>query len=493
VSTAKRPNILIFQNDQEQGAVVGPGHPCSTPTVDRLAREGVRFSQAYTVAAHCCPSRATFMSGLYPSRHGIYNNVLNTAAIHTSLNDGVTLFSEVLADAGYALAYAGKWHVCADEGPADRGWVDYGATSIGGRDYNGTTWEGWRERAQTPEPDTPRERGEVLRPGWGRLKLYGTGETSDEARPYTRGDHEIVQAGLRALGDLTAGERPWCLYIGPNGPHDPYIIPEHYANMYDPDEVELPVNWRDDMQDKPRVYQRQRQLWDQFTEREYREAVAHYWGYCTMQDDLLGLVLGALDATGQAENTLVLFSSDHGDYAGAHGLFAKGVAAFDECYRVPCIMRWPAGIADPGREVSALVTHADMAPTFVGLAGGVMPACSGRSLTPFLHGDTPVDWPDAIYTQLNGVELYYSQRVVRTHRWKYVYNGYDLDELYDLARDRACMLNRAADPAYDAVVREMCERMWRHAYREDDMACNPYMTVALAPYGPMVGLRGMVD
>ena len=380
MSTAARPNILIFQNDQEQGAVVAPGHPCRTPNADRLAREGVRFSQAYTITAHCCPSRATFMSGLYPSRHGIYNNVLNSAAIHTSLNPGVTLFSEVLADADYALAYAGKWHVCADESPDDRGWIDYGATSVGGRDYHGTTWEWMAERARTPEPDAPRGRGEIVRPGWGRLQLYGTGETTPEAEPYTQGDYRIVQSGLRALGDLTAGERPWCLYIGPNGPHDPYIIPEYYANLYDPDEIALPDSWQDDLLDKPRVYQRQRQLWNQFTEREYREAVAHYWGYCTMQDDLLGLVLDALDASGQAENTLVLFSSDHGDYVGAHGLFAKGVAAFDECYRVPCIMRWPAGIAEPGREVGALITHADMAPTIAELAGVSMPACSGQSL-----------------------------------------------------------------------------------------------------------------
>jgi len=433
------------------------------------------------------------MSGLYPSGHGIYNNVLNTAAIHTSLKPGARLFSEVLAEAGYALAYAGKWHVCADEGPEDRGWLPYLVTSVGGQDYHGITWAGWRERARTPEPDFPRGRGEVLRPGWGRLRLYGTAEAAPEAAPYALGDYAIVQAGLRALEELSAREQPWCLYIGPNGPHDPYVIPEHYARMYDPREVELPASWTDDLHDKPRIYARQRRLWDQLTEEEYREAVAHYWGYCTMEDDLLGLVLDALEATGQAEDTLVLFSSDHGDYMAAHGLFAKGVAAFDECYCVPCIVRWPAGIANPGREVQALVTHADMAPTFAELAGTAMPATSGRSLVPFLRNETPGDWPDAVFTQFNGVELYYSQRVVRTHRWRYVYNGFDLDELYDLACDPNCMTNLAPDPAYDSVIREMCSRMWRHAYREDDVACNPYMTVALAPYGPMVGLRDLDD
>lgn len=485
-----QPNILIFQTDQELGAIVDPEHPCHTPNADRLAREGLRFSRAFTVTAHCCPSRATFMSGLYPSRHGIYNNVLNSAAIHTSLNPGTVLFSQVLANAGYALAYAGKWHVCADEGPADRGWRDYGSTAVGGRERHGKTWEGWVDQAQQPEDDTPRGRGQLLRPGWGRYTLYGRKPTTAEAAPFEAGDDRIVQHGLQALRDLAARDQPWCLYIGTNGPHDPYIIPEHYATLYDPAEVPLPPGFHDSLADKPRVYQRQRALWAQLSEDEYREAIAHYWGYCTMQDDLLGLVLAALDETGQADNTLVLFSSDHGDYAGAHGLFCKGVAAFEQAYHVPCIMRWPAGIADPGRTVDAFVTHADMAPTFCAVAGTALPnGASGRSLTPFLQGEQPVDWPDAVFSQFNGVELYYSQRWVQTNEWKYVYNGFDLDELYHLTEDPDCLCNVAQDPCYAEVVRDMCTRMWRRAYAEQDICHNDYVTVALAPYGPLVGLR----
>jgi arylsulfatase A-like enzyme len=485
-----RPNILIFQTDQELGAVVGPNHPCRTPNADRLAAEGLRFSRAFTATAHCCPSRATFMSGLYPSQHGIYNNVLNPAAIHTALNPGTVLFSELLAAEGYALAYAGKWHVCADEGPADRGWRDYGATSVGGHERHGTTWDEWSNRAQEPEDETPRRRGELLRPGWGRYTLYGTAETTPEAEPFAAGDYRIVQNGLRALSDLAAQDQPWCLYIGTNGPHDPYIIPEHYATMYDPADVPLPPGFHDSMVDKPRVYQRQRQLWSQLGEDEYREAIAHYWGYCTMQDDLLGLALDALEQTGQADHTLVIFCSDHGDYAGAHGLFCKGVAAFEQCHHVPCIMRWPAGIADPGRTISAFINHADFAPTFCELAGTALPnGSSGHSLTPFMRHEQPADWPDAMFSQFNGVELYYSQRWVQTDEWKYVYNGFDYDELYHLTADPDCLQNVAQDPRYDAVVREMCQRMWRRAYEEQDICSNPYITVGLAPYGPMVGLR----
>ncbi len=486
--TDSRPNILIFMDDQEQGGVLAPGHPCRTPHADRLAREGLRFAQAYTTTAHCCPSRATFMTGLYPSRHGIYNNVLNDAAIHTSLNPGVTTFGEALRAAGYELAWSGKWHVCADEQPRDRGWNQYHATSVTG-ELHGVRWSRYAEMAREPESDAPRARGELLRPGWGRYRLYGTRPPDPTSDPFTPGDLLTVRRGIEALSDLARQNKPWCLYIGTVGPHDPYILPEKYATLYDPADVELPPSFADNLLDKPRIVQRQRRFWSQLTPDEYREAIAHYWGYCTMQDDLLGMVLDALEATGQAENTLVIFTSDHGDYAGAHGLFMKGVAAFDECYSIPCVMRWPRGIANPGRTVEEFITLADFAPTFAELAGASLPPVSGRSLAPFLRGESPADWPDALYSQFNGVELYYSQRFVRTRAWKYVYNGFDFDELYDLRNDPHCLRNLAGDEAYRPVIEEMCRRMWRKGYEEQDIDCNPYPTVSVAPYGPMVGLR----
>jgi len=486
--TNQRPNILIFMNDQEQGGVVAPNHPCQTPNADRLAADGLRFSQTYTTTAHCCPSRATFMTGLYPSRHGIYNNVLNHAVIHESLNPGVVTFAEVLRNAGYEMAYSGKWHVSATEGPEDRGLKSYFASAVEG-EWHGTRWERFRAMAQEPEDVSPRGMGELLRPGWGRYRLYGTREPNPEADPFTPHDLTAVQEGIRALNDLTQTGKPWCLYVGPVGPHDPYVLPEKYATMYDPADVELPPSFYDNLLDKPRVYQRQRRFWGQMSEDEYRAAIAHYWGYCTMQDHLLGMVLDALDRTGQADNTLVIFMSDHGDYVGAHGLFMKGVAAFDECYNVPCIMRWPKGVVNPGRQIKEYVSLADFAPTFVELAGASLPEQSGRSLVPFLCDETPSDWPDAMYSQFNGVELYYSQRFVRTKDWKYVYNGFDFDELYDLCEDPHCIRNLAEDPRCREVVREMCARMWRKGYEEQDIFCNPYATVSLAPFGPMSGLK----
>jgi arylsulfatase A-like enzyme len=490
-----RPNILVFMSDQEQADVVHPEHPCITPNASRLAREGVLFRRAYCPTAHCCPSRATFMTGVYPSRHGIYNNVSTPTAIHYGLNPGLTTFSEVLRRDGYQMAYAGKWHVSNEEGPADRGWDELYVTANKGA-YMHRSLDQWRRQATSPTAEADRRPGEIIRPGWGNVTLYDTYDTDPVQAP--RGyeetnDFRVVESALDHLPKLAHGRQPWCLFVGPLGPHDPYVVPEQFARLYDPKSVPLPPSFADTLEDKPRIYQRvRRQYWDQLSEDEVRDAIAHYWAYCSMEDALFGLVLDALDATGQAEDTLVLRTSDHGDYCAAHGLWAKGVPAFREGYSIPLVARWPAGIANPGRTVEEFVTLADVAPTLVDVAGLSIPeGWHGASFRPFLEDRTPETWTDAFFTQFNGVELYYSQRSVTTREYKYVYNGFDFDELYDLRVDPSEMANLADRPEYAEVKRNLVRRMWEFGYRTgDEMMFNPYVTVALAPFGPADALGG---
>ncbi len=475
-----RPNILIFMTDQEQAQVSFPEHPCRMPNAARFAQEGVLFRHCYTVTAHCCPSRASFMTGLYPSRHGVFNNVNTHTAIHRGLNDGVITFSEKLKDAGYRLAYSGKWHVSNTESPCDRGWEEL---HVGARGEGVKGFPSLDRFKPLSDSVGPRKRGEVLRPGWGNIQVYGTRDQSYEET----NDYKIVHSAIDKLPELVASGEPWCLFVGPNGPHDPFIVPEKYAQMYDPADVILPESFRDRMEDKPRVYQRhRRQYWDQLTEEEYRESIAHYWGYCTMMDDLFGDMLDALDKSGASENTLVLRLSDHGEYCGAHGLYCKGVPAFREGYHIPLIARWPKGIQNPGREVDALVNLMDFAPTFLDLADvrDVPEGIAGRSIVPFLQGEMPIDWRMAHCTQFNGVELYYTQRAIWTHTRKYVYNGFDFDELYDLEKDPHEMVNLSEHPAYVDVKRDLIKQMWETSLAEQDIISNGYWTVALAPYGP---------
>lgn len=479
----ERPNILIFMTDHQRADTAMPDHPSVTPNLDKLAREGVSFTEVYCPSPHCCPSRATFFSGLYPSRHGVWNNICNRQALSHGLKPGVRLWSEDLHDAGFEQHFVGKWHVSIEEGPGDRGWIEH-FVSAGKGTHHGVTWDRYRELVTKPD-EVNRGEGEILRPGYGTYQLYGTGDR--------KGDHDerVVQQGLELIPQLAAHGAPWTLYLGLIGPHDPYVVPQKYLDMIDLADVTLPWSYGDEMADKPGIYQRMRDMrFGQLTEREVRQAIRHFWAYCSYLDDLFGQVLLALEHSGQKNNTLVLYTSDHADYAGEHGLFAKGIPCFRGAYHIPAVMRWPAGIRNPGRTVDAFVSEADFAPTFLDVAGVTTDRhFTGASLMPFLLDQEPEAWRSAIHTQCNGVELYYTQRSVMTKDYKYVFNGFDRDELYDVRKDPNEMQNQADNPAYENVKRELCAEMWRFAYQEDDTAINPYITVSLAPYGPAEAFR----
>jgi choline-sulfatase len=480
-----RPNILIFMTDHQRADTVLSEHPAVAPNVDRFAAEGVTFTHAFCPSPHCCPSRATFVTGHYPSRHGVWNNVCNPQSLSEGVDDGVRMCSEDLADAGYDLRWSGKWHVSVLETPADHGWKEHYVSAHERYGSGSERWETYRRLAARPEP-TERAEGQIIRPGYPNIRLYGE-------RDFNADDHDerVTAEGVRAIRQAAADGGPWCVYAGAIGPHDPYFVPKRFLDLYDLDDVELPVNYADAMDDKPRIYQRmRRQVWDQLSEREIREAIRHFRACCSYLDDCFGKLLRALDETGQADDTLVVYTSDHGDYCGEHGLFAKGIPCFDGAYRVPAVMRWPKGIASPGRRVDALVSLADLAPTFTELAGGTPAAdLAGRSLVPFLKNDAPDDWREEICTQCDGVELYFTQRSVRTHAWRYTFNGFDRDELYDLKNDPHEMANLADDPKFTDIKRDLVGRMWRFAHAHDDAAINGYITVGLAPWGPAEAFR----
>ncbi|MCC7204802.1 MAG: sulfatase-like hydrolase/transferase [Phycisphaeraceae bacterium] len=512
--TPRPRNILIFLVDEVTHDYTRPGHPCHMPNVRRLARQGLSFTHAYTCSPHCCPSRATFMTGLYPSRHGVFNNVNNPTAFQMGLNPGVRTFSEDLRDAGYQLAYAGKYHISNEESPAARGWRElgeYGTHII--RPKPGL----WQRRAAEPAPpDASRQFGQILRPGWGHVQAFGPVIDGPDALHHDRFYDTAILPGLRAIAELASSGRSWCLCVSTDMDHRS-PVPKQFADLYDPAKIELPPSFHDPMLDKPRVYQRMRNmLWGQLTEDEARHALAHYYALCSMQDHYLGMLLDALDKTGQADDTLVLFLADHGDLGYQHGLADLGIPAFDPMYHIPAVIRWPRGIDRPGRDVDAIVSIADFAPTFTQLAGRQpAPDLTGRSLVPFLQNCTPDDWPDSWCSQTKGNETYFTQRIVRTRRWKYVVNWFDFDEFYDLQNDPHELHNLAFPqpggapptdphgrthsqtftpwphlaPELESVRRDLLARLWRFALRENDIIQDSFPPVALAPYGPLVALK----
>jgi len=484
------PNVFVFMTDQEQAQVVKKGHPCHTLVAEKLAEEGLLFDRCYTPAAHSCPARACYFTGLYPSHHGIYNNILTHTSIGGAINPGCRMFSENLRQAGWNLGHTGKWHCSRTERPSERGWEEVSSNAL---PQSRTTPEAFWESAlknAAPEDEGPRRRGEIITPGYRRRFLYGTTDRQME----DFGDYKVVMKAIEAMERYAKEDKPFFIHCGPTGPHDPYVIPEKYAALHDAKTIGLPPNFHDDLQDKPRIYQRHnRHLWSQLSEEEVKESIAHYWGYCAKMDDYRKLVYDAIDSLGLRDNTMLIFTSDHGDYVGAHGLYCKGVPCFDEAHRVPLIVRWPEGIENPGRVVDEFITLCDFAPTFLEVAGVEQNPTSGASFAPFFKNSEVEGWTQEFHTQFNGVELYYTQRFIQTKNYKYVFNGFDFDEMYDLTKDPYELKNVADDPDYRDIQLDLVKRMWKFSCRERDIWGNAYFTVALAPWGPNVALREIAE
>ena len=480
-----KPNILFFMTDQQRGDSIPPYSKAKTPNLDEFCSEGITFSNTYCPSPHCCPSRATFFSGLYPSQHGVWNNVNVANTLSRGLYEGTRLWSEDLKEAGYNLYYSGKWHVSAVESPADRGWDMKGLKANNSHKNSSITYEKpendtWKRYKKLDEESYKKERkeAEILRPGYPLYTHYGVNDNPFE-------DQDKVDEAVRKIKNRDNEEKPWCQFVGTLGPHDPYFVPQEFLDMYDPEEIELPENFEDDLQNKPNLYLRTKKPFDQLTEKEHKEAIRHYLAFCSYEDYLFGQILEALEETGQSQDTLVIFTSDHGDYMGEHGLWCKGLPCFQGAYHVPAAVRWPSGIENPGRIVDKFVSLADFAPTILELTDiKVDREFTGQSLVPFLKNEKIEDWREAIYTQSNGNELYGIQRSVMTEKWKYVYNGYDFDELYNLENDPLELNNVIDKEENEDIVHKLSRKVWKFAYKTDDTCINPYIMVGLAPYGP---------
>jgi len=487
VKQNKNPNILIFMTDQQRGDSAPPYSKAKMPNLEKFKQEGVAFSNTFCPSPHCCPSRATFFSGLYPSQHGVWNNVDVGNTLSRGLYEGVRLWSEDLKNAGYDMHFSGKWHVSAVESPVDRGWemntlhLDIKCDKQLERPHT-REWEKYLQAASQPEQKTRKE-GEILRSGYFTYTHYGKDES-----PFT--DREVVDDALHIIRSHKKHNKPWCQFVGTLGPHDPYFVPERFLKLYNIEDIELPANFYDEMTDKPNLYMRTRERFDQLTEYEHKEAIRHYLAFCSYEDALFGEIIDELREMDELDNTFVLYVSDHGDYAAEHGLWCKGLPCFKSGYHVPAVIRWPEGIKESDRIVDDFISLADFAPTLLEIAGiSVERKFAGQNLVPFLEGERPKQWREEIFTQSNGNELYGIQRSVMTQRWKYVYNGFDYDELYDLQSDPGEMKNLIGEPNYDEITKQLMKKIWRFAYENDDVCINDYIMVALAPYGPAEAFR----
>jgi arylsulfatase A-like enzyme len=301
-------------------------------------------------------------------------------------------------------------------------------------------------------------------PGSKPFLMWGAQEGPVEATP----EYRTAEQSIRMMRRLAKGPGPWHLETHFVAPHDAYVPMKKYLDRYDPRSIPVPKSFQDTFAGKPGLHRRESESWGQISEDDYRQGRAHYYAFTEQLDDQIGRILKALDETGQADNTIVVFTTDHGDMAGAHRMWIKGWIPYEECYRVPMIVRWPKRIR-AGSRTSALVQTHDLGYTYVEAAGAkAMPWSDGRSLTPLFDQPGRTDWSKEILGAYYGGEFLYTQRLAITDRYKYVFNGFDIDELYDLERDPEEMHNAAYDAEYRTQADDMRARLYELMNRFED-------------------------
>lgn len=461
-----RPNILLITTDEHNPRALGyAGDPViRTPSIDRLAREGMAFHRAYTTQPLCTPARASMWTGRHVTTHGVRGNMYT--GLKGGVRAGTLTFSRLLQRHGYETALIGKRHL-AFEHEADIG-LDHQDLAESKFNFNPPgvvdDYRRWlAAQGRTTEEITTWERedlAEQYRKHYGAIRF-----------PLDEQFYIDAYIGRRAVDYLRRErQRPFFLWVSFCSPHHPWDPPARYDEMYDPADVVLPERRPRELHYKPRrqleklqflgpglpdttrdetLYVAPDQAYDKIPEAVQRKMIARYYGTITLVDDRIGDMLAALEQTGLAANTVVIFTSDHGDHLGEHHLWFKGGTMYECLVRVPLVLRLPGGEA--GRDCRELISLFDLAPTFLEWAGVPDPGTfDGVSIAPL------VDRPDeAIHD-----ELFIGRQAVVTKEWKFVWNQGDLPELYHLAQDPKELVNLSGDPDYAEVEGRLRERVF---------------------------------
>ena len=438
------PNILLILDDQHRFDYLGCAGAefLRTPNLDRLASSGLRLTRCFTNSPVCAPARIGLAAGLQPIRLGSLDNA-------SFLPRSATTYYQRLRDHGYRVGCVGKLDLAKPDHyngrfgdrPCVYGW---GFT-------HPEECEGKMHAGSSPEPIGPythylRDRGLLrkfhedyrarARKGW-------VWPSHDSVLPAE--DFEDIYIGRRAVEwiENVPDDFPWHYFVSFVGPHDPFDPPTEYADRYR--RADVPPAAQDNMDGKPQWQKRRRKNLEAdqvaVTRRQYCAAIEAI-------DEQIGAILNAVERRGMAENTYVIFSSDHGEMLGDHGMYTKSVA-YEPALCVPLVAAGP-GIPG-GRTSRAIVELIDLNPTICELAG--LPAqenIDARSFAAVLRGHTDTHRTEAVSAITNF-------RCIRTDRFKYVRNLNDLPELYDLQADPQELNNLAS--ARPEVVRELAARM----------------------------------
>ena len=432
------PNIiLIMPDDQRQDAMSVYGNRIlKTPNMDRIAGEGIRFTEAFVTNSLCAPSRASFLTGLYSHAHGVITNGDGPSFRNQpGLRDEQTTFVHLLRQAGYHTSIVGKWHI--------RSWP--------------TGFDHW-----------------VILPGQG---AYQDPEMiANGVRVKMRGHVDDV-VGDQALTFLRQRPRgkPFCLLYHFKSPHRSWEPAARFASVFNEIEIPAPRTFEDRLEGRPEAVRKAEMAiadmpdfrnrgvpeslpFEERKRRNLQALVKNYYRVLLSVDENVGRVLDFLDKDGLAENTIVVYTSDNGFFLGEHGLFDKRLM-YEPSIRVPMLMRFPARFK-PRIDSTHMILNIDVAPTLLHLAGVPVPSwMHGRSWLPLIEGESAA-WREAFlyeYYEYPAVHCARKNRGVRTNQWKLIHFWEQPEEweLYDLKADPDETNNLASRPAQAERIREL--------------------------------------
>ena len=454
-------NMLFLMTDQHRTDTLGCyGNPrAHTPNLDALAADGTRFGNFFTPTAICTPARASLLTGYAPFRHKLLANYERNVGYLEDLSPGQFTFAERLAERGYNLGLLGKWH-----GGVQRSAADYG--------FQGPDLQGWHNPVDHPDylsyldehglpPYSIRDEVRGTAPNGNPGNLLAARLDQPVEATF---EHYLATRTIEMLQRFAAAEShdgtPFFLATHFFGPHLPYLLPDSYYDMFDPDEIELPASVQETFEGKPPVQRNYSDHWafDTMPAEVSRKLIAVYWGYVTLIDEQIGRIRRALDELGLAEETSIFFTADHGEFTGSHRLHDKGPAMYDDIYRIPGLLRVPGEPAGQVRDEFAGLT--DLTATILDLAGeDPAPAVDGRSLLPLVRGED-VAWRQELVAEYHGHHFPYPQRMLRDERYKLVVNPESRNELYDLRTDPDELHNRYEQPELRSVRDAMLHRLY---------------------------------
>lgn len=455
-----RPNILLIMGDNQQAATIAGRSPCRTPHINRLASAGVLFERAYTNAAVCSPVRNALLTGAYNWRFGTYEQPDTAASVSSDPFPDVVTYAQLLGRAGYRCGYNGKWHTSTKRVPLDLGYHEIGAPNR----YRGAAAARIRELGlEVPHEGRKRAVRTVQWPGSEPFGLWGYTEGEEDATEM----HHVADAGIAMMKRFARGNQPWLIEI-----HFPEAFRawplRRYRERYDASRIPVDESFHDTFVGKPNMQRREAESYGRMTPRDFQEGRAFYYASFEQLDAQVGRILGALDETGQAENTLVVYAADHGAPWGAHRMWLPCFAPYEELYRVPMVARWP-GIIEGGSRCNQLVQVHDLAHTFVDVAGApALPHRHGMSIARLLRNPPGSVARDGLLCAWYGQNFLMSQRMVLTATHKYVFNAFDFDECYDLRNDPHEMRNIAGDRSKASVADDLRARLYELMEKYDD-------------------------